>query len=282
METIRFDIDKFDGIKNFNLWQVWMTSFLIQSNLEKKPACMDKLEWDRVDKKTLSMIQLCLTNNVLHEILLEKTETLIYGKDNLSFENGKGHLLRKDKLDIEFGSDMKLDRQTSILVTSRKRDKRCRYCKNSELTSEWILDSRCYFQMCPNKDWFSTYSSMEGGVERMRNDSSSKVIGIGTVQIRIHNEKIKTLSDVRHVHELKKNLICLGILDLKGCRINIESNGSKVSRGALVLIKGKKIGSLYVLKESMVIDETRRPSSIKELNSTRLKWRQLGHRKEKY
>ncbi|MFQ6666887.1 hypothetical protein Gotur_033084, partial [Gossypium turneri] len=56
-------------------------------------------------------------------------ETLIYGRDNLSFEDVKGHLLSKDKLDNEFGSNRKLDRKVSILVASRKRDKICRYCK---------------------------------------------------------------------------------------------------------------------------------------------------------
>ncbi|MFQ6639870.1 hypothetical protein Gotur_014851 [Gossypium turneri] len=46
-----FDIDKFDGITNFNLWQVRMTTILIESNLknviiEKKPADMDKRGFD--------------------------------------------------------------------------------------------------------------------------------------------------------------------------------------------------------------------------------------------
>ncbi|MFQ6666256.1 hypothetical protein Gotur_032680 [Gossypium turneri] len=31
---------------------------------------------------------------------------------------------------------------------------------NSKLTSEWILDSRCSFRMCPNREWFSTCSSI--------------------------------------------------------------------------------------------------------------------------
>ncbi|MBA0871170.1 hypothetical protein Goshw_021959 [Gossypium schwendimanii] len=35
MTITRFDIDKFDGITDFNLWQVRMTTILIQSNLEK-------------------------------------------------------------------------------------------------------------------------------------------------------------------------------------------------------------------------------------------------------
>ncbi|MBA0769674.1 hypothetical protein Gotri_018379, partial [Gossypium trilobum] len=56
-------------------------------------------------------------------------ETLIYGRDKLSFEDVKGHLLSKNKLNNEFGSDSKVDRQASVLVALKKRDKRCRYCK---------------------------------------------------------------------------------------------------------------------------------------------------------
>ncbi|MFQ6656656.1 hypothetical protein Gotur_026669 [Gossypium turneri] len=43
-------------------------------------------------------------------------ETLIYGRDKLSFEDVKGHLLSKDKLNNEFGLDSKADRQAFILV----------------------------------------------------------------------------------------------------------------------------------------------------------------------
>ncbi|MBA0860558.1 hypothetical protein Goshw_018799, partial [Gossypium schwendimanii] len=56
-------------------------------------------------------------------------ETLIYGRDKLLFEDVKGHLLSRDKFDYEFGLDSKANRQASILVASKKRDKRCRYCK---------------------------------------------------------------------------------------------------------------------------------------------------------
>ncbi|MFQ6640297.1 hypothetical protein Gotur_015446, partial [Gossypium turneri] len=66
MTTTRFDIDKFNGITNFNLWQVRMMTILIQSDLEKvftekKATNMDKSELDKLDKKALFMIQLCLT-----------------------------------------------------------------------------------------------------------------------------------------------------------------------------------------------------------------------------
>ncbi|MFQ6642302.1 hypothetical protein Gotur_018422, partial [Gossypium turneri] len=56
-------------------------------------------------------------------------ETLIYGRDKLSFENVKGHLLSREKLDNELHLDSKVDRQASVLVASKKQDKMCRYCK---------------------------------------------------------------------------------------------------------------------------------------------------------
>ncbi|MFQ6669704.1 hypothetical protein Gotur_034840, partial [Gossypium turneri] len=56
-------------------------------------------------------------------------ETLIYGRDKLSFKDVKDHLLSRDKLDNEFSLDSKADRQAFVLVTLKKQEKRCHYCK---------------------------------------------------------------------------------------------------------------------------------------------------------
>ena len=85
--------------------------------------------------------------------------------------------------------------------------------KMSKFTYEWIMDSWCSYHMCPIKDWFSTYSSIEGGVVLMEKNSPCKITGIGTIQIRMHGKIIKTLSNVWHVLDLKKNLVSLGMID---------------------------------------------------------------------
>ncbi|MFQ6650084.1 hypothetical protein Gotur_023257 [Gossypium turneri] len=135
--------------------------------------------------------------------------------------------------------------------------------------------------MFPNREWFSTYSSLEGGVVHMGNGSFRKVIGIGTVKIRIHDGMIRTLLDAMYVPNLQKNLISISTLDSKGCKINIESSGIKVSHRSLILMKGKRIFSLYILEGSLVTNEIGCPSSVTESKPNHLERRQLGHMREK-
>ncbi|MFQ6633947.1 hypothetical protein Gotur_011049 [Gossypium turneri] len=70
MAVTRFEIKKFDGETNFNLWQVQMMEILVQNGLKKvvigkKPENLNQIEWEELDEKALSAIQLCLANTVL-------------------------------------------------------------------------------------------------------------------------------------------------------------------------------------------------------------------------
>ncbi|MFQ6660850.1 hypothetical protein Gotur_029216 [Gossypium turneri] len=83
MITTRFEIEKFDGETNFNLWQVRMMTILVQTGLKKvvtrkKPENLNQTEWEELDEKALSTIHLCLANTVLQEVLMEKTSTVLW------------------------------------------------------------------------------------------------------------------------------------------------------------------------------------------------------------
>ncbi|MFQ6629191.1 hypothetical protein Gotur_007746, partial [Gossypium turneri] len=39
---------------------------------------LDQTEWEELDEKTLSVIQLCLANRVLQEVLMEKTSSVLW------------------------------------------------------------------------------------------------------------------------------------------------------------------------------------------------------------
>ncbi|MBA0855307.1 hypothetical protein Goshw_011857, partial [Gossypium schwendimanii] len=80
---------------------------------------------DKIDDEDQAILLLCS----LPFSCKSFKETLIYDRDKLSFEDVKGHLLSKDKLDNEFGLDNKANRQALVSVASKKRHKKCRYCK---------------------------------------------------------------------------------------------------------------------------------------------------------
>ena len=53
----------------------------------------------------------------------------------------------------------------------------------------------------------------------------------------MHHDIIRTLTDVRHVLELKKNLISLGTLDSKGCTYKARGGVLRISKGVVVVMK---------------------------------------------
>ena len=102
--------------------------------------------------------------------------------------------------------------------------------------------------MTPNWDWFFTYEPMHKGVVLVGNNASYKVAGIGTIHIRMLDGVVRTLGDFRHIPDLKRNLISLSNLDAKGYKYTGEGGVLKISKGALVVMKGyQKTDMLYVL-----------------------------------
>ena len=78
---------------------------------------------------------------------------------------------------------------------------------------EWVLDSGCTYHMCLRRDWFSSYQEVNGGKVLLRNNMSFSVVEIGTLTINMFDGMTKTLKEVRHVLDLKRNQISLGTLD---------------------------------------------------------------------
>ncbi|KAG8497502.1 hypothetical protein CXB51_008962 [Gossypium anomalum] len=150
---------------------------------------------------------------------------------------------------------------------------------DSKVSEEWILDSGCTFHMSPNRDWFTTYETVSEGVVLMGNNASCKIAGVGTIKVNMFDRVVRTLSDVRHVPELKRNLISLSTLDSKGYRYTTESRVLNISKGSLVVMKGqRKTIKLYVLQGFTVTgDAAVASSSLLDDDITKLWHMRLGH-----
>ncbi|KAG8480597.1 hypothetical protein CXB51_024789 [Gossypium anomalum] len=153
---------------------------------------------------------------------------------------------------------------------------------DSKVSEEWILDSGCTFHMSPNRDWFTTYEIVSEGVVLMRNNASCKITSVGTIKVKMFDEVARKLSDMRHVPELKRNLISLSTLDSKGYRYTAESGVLKISKGSLVVMKGQsKAAKLYVLQGFTVTgDAAIASSSFPDDDITKLWHMRLGHMSE--
>ena len=92
--------------------------------------------------------------------------------------------------------------------------------------------------MTLNRDWFSTYEHVHKGAVLICNNASCKVVGIGTVHIKMFNGVIRTLGNVRLVPSLKRNLISLSSLDEKGYKYTSEGGVLNINKGTLVVMKG--------------------------------------------
>ena len=75
----------------------------------------------------------------------------------------------------------------------------------------WLIDSGASYHMTPDRNCFSTYHEIDGGEVLMGNDASCRMIGVGSVKVRMFNGVIRTITDVRLVPDLRRSLKSIGL-----------------------------------------------------------------------
>lgn len=126
---------------------------------------------------------------------------------------------------------------------------------NQNSCNDWILDSWCSFHTYPSRSWFESFTDVERLVF-LGNNISCRVTGIGTIRLKMHNGVERILSEVSYVPDLKRNLISLGTLDSCGYTFKSENGILKIQKIYLVVMKGFKKNTLYILQGTTVIDRS--------------------------
>jgi len=79
----------------------------------------------------------------------------------------------------------------------------------------------------------------------MGNNHFYSVKGISNISLKLHDNKTRTLTNVRYVPSLKRNLISLSTLDELGFSYKVENGSMHVFKGnKLILTGAKKNGNL--------------------------------------
>jgi hypothetical protein len=86
-QRAKFEIEKFNGKNNFEIWKVKMHDLLMQQGVvkallgkAKQPATITDGDWYEIDARALNSIRLCLADDVLFNIVVEKTTVGLWTK----------------------------------------------------------------------------------------------------------------------------------------------------------------------------------------------------------
>ena len=72
---------------------------------------------------------------------------------------------------------------------------------------EWVVDTAASYHVTPHRYFFTNYKAGDFGAVKMGNTSSSQIAGIGEIQLQTNTGYTITLKDVRHIPELRLNLL---------------------------------------------------------------------------
>jgi len=102
----------------------------------------------------------------------------------------------------------------------------------------------------------------------MKNDDMCKTVGNGNIHMRMFDGQVRTLTNVRHVLDLKKNLLSLEALEACGYKFSGVDGEFKVTKGSMTILKGERITNLYKLTGSIIIGDA--STATEKEDTTRL------------
>ncbi|VFQ96650.1 unnamed protein product, partial [Cuscuta campestris] len=119
-------------------------------------------------------------------------------------------------------------------------------CAESSVDS-WVMDSGASFHATHSGEALQNLVVGDFGKVRLADDRALDVTGMGDIVLKTP-VGFWTLKDVRVVPALKKSLISVRQLDEQGHEVKFGNGQWKVVKGNLVMARGRKRGSLYMVE----------------------------------
>lgn len=111
----------------------------------------------------------------------------------------------------------------------------------------------------------------------MEDDNPREIVGIGSIQIRTHDGMIHTLTDVRHIQNMARNLISLSTLDIKGYKHSGSGGVLKVSKDSFIHMVGDTNSAKLYVHRGSTITSTTAALNFDKSSKTNLWHMRLGH-----
>ncbi|RVW99369.1 Retrovirus-related Pol polyprotein from transposon TNT 1-94 [Vitis vinifera] len=258
-------IEKFDGT-NFAYWRMQIEDYFYGRKLHlpllgTKPESMKVEEWTFLDRQVLGVIRLTLSRSVAHNVVKEKTTTDLMKALSDMYKKSSAN---NKYVEIDFDDEI---RALIILASLPNSWEAMRMAKKNEDDSanavteevhdalllaidspldDWVLDSGASFRTTPHREIIQNYAVGDFGKVYLADGLALDVVGLGDVLISLPNGSVWLLENVRHIPDLRRNLISIGQLDDERHAILFVGGTWKVTKGARVLARRKKTGTLYM------------------------------------
>ncbi|OMO94644.1 Integrase, catalytic core [Corchorus capsularis] len=133
---------------------------------------------------------------------------------------------------------------------------------------EWIVDTGATYHSVPKRELFTTYKVGDFGETRMGNKSVSQIVGIGDIVVQTSTGCTLTLKNVRHILDLRTNLLAINVLDKERYESRQKDGQWKLFDGSLLVAKG----SLHYVQDlhrrvSFHIPATRKENKLELIHS---------------
>ncbi|RVW71367.1 Retrovirus-related Pol polyprotein from transposon TNT 1-94 [Vitis vinifera] len=231
---------------------------------------MNDIDWKDLEAKVAKTIRLYLDDDVMYHVMDEESPTtnwlklesrymskllrnkvylkqklyglkMVEGSDLSQHINVLNHIISDLKqIDVKFEDEDKALMLLNSLPASSTYEN-LRKKANDESSQGEGLVAKSNQERGRNK-------SVNYGYVLMNNDVSCKVARIGNIKIKMFDGVVRTLCDVRHVPDLRKNLISLGTLDYNKFSYKSTSGIMKENKGVMTVMKGQKLArNIYKL-----------------------------------
>ena len=144
--------------------------------------------------------------------------------------------------------------------------------------TSWVIDSGASIHATSRRDFFKSYTPGDCGSVRMGNDGVVKAIGMGDVHLETESGSTLILKGVKHIPDIRMNLISTGKLDDEGYCNTFCDGKWKLTKGSLIVARGQKCSSLYVMNVKIAVSTI---NTVDDEGIAELWHNRLSHMSEK-
>ena len=117
-----------------------------------------------------------------------------------------------------------------------------------------MIDSGASVHVTSRRGLFNSYTPSDFGNVKMTHEGVAKCSGVGQVCLEMSNGSKLILKHVKHVPDIRLNLLSVGKLCDENYDILFSGDSWKLTKGSMVVGRGSKHSTLYITQAKIVKD----------------------------